>query len=124
MDIEVNGAPVKSMNDLISSQVSTEQTASSAYENFVPANYSGRTSNLDASAEDVYEEVGKFIVQNLQEPVEGTEQNDVFNEIESGVVLAALKRTRGNKQAAANLLGLYRPRLYGMIKRHKLEERI
>jgi transcriptional regulator of acetoin/glycerol metabolism len=39
-------------------------------------------------------------------------------------VLAALKRTRGNKQAAANLLGLYRPRLYGMIKRHNLEERV
>lgn len=124
MDIEISGAPVTSMTDLISSQLPTEQTASPAYENFVPANYSGRTSNLDASAEDVYEEVGKFIVQNLQEPVEGTEQNDVFNEIESGVVLAALKRTRGNKQAAANLLGLYRPRLYGMIKRHKLEERI
>jgi transcriptional regulator of acetoin/glycerol metabolism len=39
-------------------------------------------------------------------------------------VLAALKRTNGNKQAAANLLGLYRPRLYGMIKRHNLDEKI
>jgi len=124
MDIEMDGGVSNSMNDLISSQVFAEQSASPTYENFVPANYTGKMNNLDASAEDVYEEVGKFIVQNLHEPVEGTDQSDVFNEIESGVVLAALKRTRGNKQAAANLLGLYRPRLYGMIKRHKLEERI
>ena len=76
------------------------------------------------SGEALFEEVGKFVVDSLSEPVEGVEQKDVFNDIESGVVLAALKRTRGNKQAAANLLGLYRPRLYGMIKRHKLEERV
>lgn len=76
------------------------------------------------TGDELFEEVGKLIVDNLEEPVEGTEQGDVFNGIESGVVLAALRRTRGNKQAAANLLGLYRPRLYGMIKRHNLEERV
>ncbi|MEJ7847021.1 MAG: sigma-54 dependent transcriptional regulator [Pyrinomonadaceae bacterium] len=125
MDIEINGGGAShAMDDLISRQLSAELTASPAYEHFIPASYTGKMNNLNASAENVYEEVGKFIVQNLQEPVDGTEQSDVFNEIESGVVLAALKRTRGNKQAAANLLGLYRPRLYGMIKRHKLEERI
>jgi DNA-binding NtrC family response regulator len=74
--------------------------------------------------EELFEQVGKLVVDSLEEPGEGSEQNDVFNSLESGVVLAALKRTRGNKQAAANLLGLYRPRLYGMIKRHKLEERV
>ena len=72
----------------------------------------------------MFSEVGKFIVERLPEPEEGADQKDVFNEIENGVVLAALKRTRGNKQAAANLLGLYRPRLYGMIKRHNLEDKI
>jgi len=71
--------------------------------------------------EDLFREIGKFIVEKLDEPKEGTEQDDVFNSIESGVVTAALKRTNGNKQAAANLLGLYRPRLYGMIKRHNIE---
>ena len=60
----------------------------------------------------------------LPEPTDGEQQKDVFDGLESGVVLAALKRTNGNKQAAANLLGLYRPRLYGMIKRHKLEDQI
>lgn len=76
------------------------------------------------SGETLFEEVGKLIVENLPEPKDGTEQKDVFDSLETGVVLAALKRTNGNKQAAANLLGLYRPRLYGMIKRHNLEERI
>ncbi|HEV8486046.1 MAG TPA: helix-turn-helix domain-containing protein [Blastocatellia bacterium] len=36
------------------------------------------------------------------------------------MVGAALSRTKGNKQAAANLLGVYRPRLYSMIKKHNL----
>lgn len=76
------------------------------------------------SGANLIEEVGKYIVNLLEEPVEGVEQSDVFNDLESGIVLAALKRTRGNKQAAANLLGLYRPRLYGMIKRHNLEEKV
>ena len=78
--------------------------------------------NLDG--EKLFEEVGKIIVENLPEPADGAEQKDVFDSLETGVVLAALRRTNGNKQAAANLLGLYRPRLYGMIKRHNLEERI
>jgi DNA-binding NtrC family response regulator len=75
-------------------------------------------------SESVYEKFGRSLVDQLPEPQEGVEQKDIFNEIESGVVLAALKRTKGNKQAAANLLGLYRPRLYGMIKRHNLEGKI
>lgn len=70
------------------------------------------------------EEIGKLIVDNIPEPKDDAEQKDIFNELESGVVLAALKRTKGNKQAAAQLLGLYRPRLYGMIKRHNLEAKI
>ncbi len=78
----------------------------------------------DLSGEALFEEVGKFIVEKLPEPEDGEEQKDVFNSLENGVVLAALKRTNGNKQAAANLLGLYRPRLYGMIKRHNLEDKI
>jgi len=76
------------------------------------------------SQESVYEKFGRTLVEQLPEPQEGVEQKDIFNEIESGVVVAALKRTKGNKQAAANLLGLYRPRLYGMIKRHNLEGKI
>jgi len=70
------------------------------------------------------DEIGKLIVDSIPDPKEGNDQKDIFNELESGVVLAALQRTKGNKQAAAQLLGLYRPRLYGMIKRHNLEEKL
>ncbi len=80
------------------------------------------TGSLSGAA--LFEEIGKFIVGKLPEPTGDTEQSDVFNSLENVVVSAALKRTNGNKQAAANLLGLYRPRLYGMIKRHNLDEKI
>ncbi|MCY7345966.1 MAG: sigma-54 dependent transcriptional regulator [Pyrinomonadaceae bacterium] len=81
-----------------------------------------QTENLSGAA--LFEEIGRFIVGKLPEPNSDTEQSDVFNSLENVVVSAALKRTNGNKQAAANLLGLYRPRLYGMIKRHNLDEKL
>jgi len=87
-------------------------------------NGSNLLNNQNLSEEELFEEIGKFIVEKLPEPIDGSEQKDVFNEIENVVVTAALKRTKGNKQAAANLLGLYRPRLYGMIKRHSIDEKI
>ena len=49
---------------------------------------------------------------------------DVFAELERAIVTAALERTKGNKQAAANLLGLYRPRLYSMLRKHNLHSTI
>ena len=87
-------------------------------------NFGGVLYEKHLEGEALFEELGKYIVEKLSEPEDGEEQKDVFNSIENGVVLAALRRTNGNKQAAANLLGLYRPRLYGMIKRHNLEEKI
>lgn len=109
--------------------VKAEEKASSEHSNGNNSNKTenngnGSLANIDLSGDELFEEVGKFIVEKLPEPEDGAEQNDVFNLIENGVVLAALKRTNGNKQAAANLLGLYRPRLYGMIKRHNLEDKI
>jgi DNA-binding NtrC family response regulator len=74
------------------------------------------------TGEELFDSIGKMIVDSLDEKDEGTEGPDVFENIEGGIVKAALKRTRGNKQAAANLLGVYRPRLYGMIKRHAISE--
>ncbi|HMS42214.1 MAG TPA: sigma-54 dependent transcriptional regulator [Pyrinomonadaceae bacterium] len=84
---------------------------------------SGENFNVDInlSGDELFEKVGKLIVDKLPEPKDGETVKDVFDSIENSVVLAALKRTNGNKQAAANLLGLYRPRLYGMIKRHNIK---
>lgn len=89
----------------------------------VAANGDGFFHTTHLTEEQLFEEIGKFIVDKLPEPKDDETQKDVFNELENVVVSAALKRTKGNKQAAANLLGLYRPRLYGMIKRHNLEDK-
>ncbi len=45
-----------------------------------------------------------------------------LEEIERATIYQALKRTRGNKQAAANALGIYRPRLYSKIKKYNMTE--
>jgi DNA-binding NtrC family response regulator len=89
-----------------------------------PAVASVAVSTPAAPQIETLDDIGRLIVSKIPEPEDGTEQKDIFNELESTVVLAALKRTKGNKQAAAQLLGLYRPRLYGMIKRHNLEEKL
>jgi DNA-binding NtrC family response regulator len=45
-----------------------------------------------------------------------------LEDIEREVISQALRRTKGNKQAAANALGIYRPRLYSKIRKYKLNE--
>ena len=45
-----------------------------------------------------------------------------LEEIEREVIFQTLKRTKGNKQAAANMLGIYRPRLYSKIRKYNLTE--
>jgi DNA-binding NtrC family response regulator len=126
LDIPKNMESTLSMADISAQQqVSAAAAAGAAADvRTFDGNGNGALHATDLSGDQLFKEVGKFIVERLPEPEEGADQKDVFNEIENGVVLAALKRTRGNKQAAANLLGLYRPRLYGMIKRHNLEDKI
>jgi DNA-binding NtrC family response regulator len=43
-------------------------------------------------------------------------------EMERLAIMQALDRTKGNKRAAADLLGLYRPTLYGKLRKYKLGE--
>ncbi|MFL6469107.1 MAG: sigma-54-dependent transcriptional regulator [Pyrinomonadaceae bacterium] len=74
------------------------------------------------SEREMFEITGKMIVDRLPESVSDQERKDVFGEVERSIAKAALERTRGNKQAAANLLGIYRPRLYGILKRHSIED--
>ena len=117
----------ESNGTLVSGEFPAEQFAAAAAAAMEAPIFRGVTSVPSIAGlegDELFEEIGRMIVDKLPDPSDDTEQKDVFDDIESGVVLAALKRTRGNKQAAANLLGLYRPRLYGMIKRHNLEDRI
>src|SRR5207237_10245492 len=46
--------------------------------------------------------------------------NMTLEDIEKCVIERTLQRTGGNKQKAANLLGIYRPRLYSKIKKYKI----
>lgn len=101
--------------------VSNAEVISFSEENLVTNGGENSFFQTDLSEDELFEKIGKFIVEKLPEPQDGINQKDVFNSLENVVVSAALKRTNGNKQAAANLLGLYRPRLYGMIKRHEIE---
>jgi two-component system, NtrC family, response regulator len=75
---------------------------------------------VDHKRELSFDEIGRIIVEKVPDPKSESEPVDVFAQVERAIVSAALSRTRGNKQAAANLLGLYRPRLYSMIKKHNL----
>jgi transposase len=43
-------------------------------------------------------------------------------EIERQAILQTLERTNGNKRAAASILGVYRPTLYGKLRKYKLGE--
>jgi len=47
--------------------------------------------------------------------------NMTLEDIEKFVIERTLQRTNGNKQAAANLLGIYRPRLYSKIRKYKID---
>src|ERR1043165_3351753 len=46
--------------------------------------------------------------------------NMTLEDIEKFVIERTLQRTGGNKQKAANLLGIYRPRLHSKIKKYKI----
>jgi DNA-binding NtrC family response regulator len=50
----------------------------------------------------------------------GTPPNMTLEDIEKFVIERTLQRTGGNKQKAANMLGIYRPRLYSKIKKYKI----
>src|SRR5437763_2398257 len=47
--------------------------------------------------------------------------NMTLEDIEKLVIEKTLQRTGGNKQAAANLLGIHRPRLYSKIRKYQID---
>jgi DNA-binding NtrC family response regulator len=78
--------------------------------------------NEAQNAELNFDELCRLLVSQLSPPGTESDSQNIFERLEGGIVQAALERTRGNKQAAANLLGLYRPRLYSIIKKHNLSD--
>ena len=76
------------------------------------------------ASELTLDQLARLIVNKMPSPSRGGSRVDIFTQLEGAIVRAALERTRGNKQAAANLLGLYRPRLYSMLRKHNLHDTI
>lgn len=74
--------------------------------------------------EPMFKQLGQMIINKAPKARPGETRFDLFEELEGAIVSAALERTRGNKQAAANLLGVYRPRLYHMLRKHNLHQPI
>src|SRR5207247_5149936 len=106
-DLKTTGVAASSTADTIAEKINEQIKTSSQNQSVDPI-------------EPSFDAIGRIIVDKVPEPNNGAEPVDVFAEVERAVVSAALTRTKGNKQAAANLLGIYRPRLYSMIKRHNL----
>jgi DNA-binding NtrC family response regulator len=78
-----------------------------------------------ANAQDMtLEQMAWLIVNRIPDSKDGRHRTDTIKQFEGAIVNAALERTRGNKQAAANLLGLYRPRLYTLLRKHNLGKTI
>jgi transcriptional regulator with PAS, ATPase and Fis domain len=74
-------------------------------------------------------EPGDLSISNGSPDAEGASANVSWSvpphmtleEMEKILIESTLKRTGGNKQAAANLLGIYRPRLYSKIRRYNID---
>jgi two-component system, NtrC family, response regulator PilR len=73
---------------------------------------------MQAPAQATVQELCQSLIQLAPLPQPGAGSMTFFEQLEGPLVQAALQRTNGNKQAAADLLGIYRPRLYNILKRH------
>jgi DNA-binding NtrC family response regulator len=123
--LNIQGQPASAFSVSVPAQFTAPQPAHtpdvspvSVPETSQPTGLNQLDSLANLGDKEFFEQIGKLIVSKI--PNENSENEDIFEKIEYGVVLAALQKAKQNKQAAANLLGVYRPRLYGMIKRHKL----
>lgn len=71
-----------------------------------------------------FEQLGRILVSKAADLKTTDPDTDLFTKIEGAIVKASLECCRGNKQAAANLLGVYRPRLYHLLRKHNLHNLI
>ena len=64
------------------------------------------------------QELCHLIIDKIPDPrKQGAPMNELFSQLEVYLARAAVQRTGGNKQAAASLLGIYRPRLYSLLRK-------
>lgn len=69
------------------------------------------------------DDLGDILDQPHVEPALAADTGQLtLAEIERQAILRTLERTNGNKRAAASILGVYRPTLYGKLRKYKLGE--
>jgi DNA-binding NtrC family response regulator len=107
---------------VVTSITGTEVNSSPTCESETSAS-SPQPKNASTGQEGI-QEFRQLIVQVLRQSKANGISIDLLNELEGLIVRTALDVTRGNKQAAATLLGLYRPRLYSLLRKHNLHEMI
>ncbi len=113
----------------ISAGVGSSQTIESADAakpevSSAPASSETKTFSPANSSELTLDQLANLIISRIPDSRGDRQPVDIITQVEGALVNAALERTRGNKQAAANLLGLYRPRLYTMLRKHNLHSTI
>jgi DNA-binding NtrC family response regulator len=119
----VGGAGARSMPEPAPSRESESEPASRPEPPSRPVAPTMPSAPPSPAVDDMsIDQLGKAIIEKIAEPNNGQESESVFEQLERVLVRHALERTKGNKQAAANLLGVYRPRLYHMIRKHDLSE--
>jgi DNA-binding NtrC family response regulator len=97
------------------------EISSAAMPNNLPSiDLSEAIANNHFAGDFSWERIGELVIKKVPDTTNEMAETDIFEQLEDAVVRAALTKTNGNKQAAANILGIYRPRLYHMMKKHGL----
>lgn len=101
-----------------------------AYELLLEHNWSGNVRELQNVIERAVLLAKTNKIEPADLPFEREKQNGntyeipadlTLEEVEKIIIIKTLQRTLGNKQAAAQILGIYRPRLYAKIKKHGID---
>ena len=89
----------------------------------IPPNVFGQTERKFELPPDSFSwaSLGESVINQINTRNAEEINDNIFEQIEAVVLKAALDFTKQNKKAAANILGIYRPRLYGMLKKYKMD---
>jgi DNA-binding NtrC family response regulator len=109
-----------SQNAAASVAAGAENLSSAMSPNLPNIDLSEAIANNHFAGDFSWERIGELVIKKVPDTTSEMAETDIFEQLEDAVVRAALTKTNGNKQAAANILGIYRPRLYHMMKKHGL----
>ena len=112
-----NSTPVTIPTAAVSNPVVPVTNPAPVIPEATPVSASPAVEHKPAPVEQTIEDLCTLIINKVPEPKPDSSMNELFRQIEVYLAHAAVKRTGGNKQAAASLLGIYRPRLYSLLRK-------